>query len=201
MENGLRTLNIASLNPDSMKEPTTQQDITKALTENKIPIAMAQETRIVKNMNYRMDNYRIITSAAGKNKDANVVTGGTSVMIHGSIQQNIIQIKRQSSSRALRVTLGQEKATMPIHAISTYAPHSGHNEETRQQHWQDVQELLSKTRKQHLIIWGDDANGQLGNRNKAEDTKHTKQAGQTQSIIGPYTKASRTQKEMGQTST
>merc|ERR1712112_250354 len=126
----------------------------------------------------------------------NVVTGGTAVMIHESIRQNIIQIKRQSS-RAIMVTIDQDKAIMPIHVISTYAPHIGHNEETRQQHWQDVQELLNKTSKQHLIIWGADANGQLGNRNKAEDTKHTKQAGQTQSIIGPYTKANQTEKGNG----
>merc|ERR1712112_425248 len=121
----------------------------------------------------------------------NVVTGGTAVMIHESIQQNFIQIKRQSS-RVMRVTLDQDKAIMPIHVISTYAPHSGHNEETRQQHWQDVQELLNKTRKQHLIIWGADTNGQLGNRNKTDDIKHTRQAGQVQSIIGPYAKAKQT---------
>ena len=72
-------------------------------------------------------------------------------MIRESIQQNIIQIKRKSS-RAIRVTLDQGKAIMPIHVISTYAPHSGHNEETRQRR-QDVQELLNKTSKQHLIIW------------------------------------------------
>ena len=105
-------------------------------------------------------------------------------MIHESIQRNIIQIKRQSS-RAIRVTLDQGKAIMPIHVISTYAPHSGHSEETRQQHWQDVQELLNKTSKQHLIIWGADANGQLGNRNKTVEVRHKRHAGQVQNIIGP----------------
>ena len=73
-------------------------------------------------------------------------------MLYESIQQNVIQIKRQSS-RALRVTIGQEKATMPIQVISTYAPHSGREEEVRKHHWEDVNELLSKTSKQHLIIW------------------------------------------------
>ena len=165
MENGLRTLNIASLNPDSFKEHTTQQDIINELTKKKIHIATLQETNVTKDLNYQKDNYRIITSAAGKNEETKTVTGGVAIMIHESIQQNIIQIKRQSS-RAMRVTLDQDKAAMPIHIISTYAPHSGHREETRQQHWQEVQELLSKTSKQHLIIWGADANGQLGSRGK-----------------------------------
>ena len=91
-------------------------------------------------------------------------------MIHGSIQQNAIQIKRQSS-RAIGVTSDQAKATMPIQIISTYSPHSGHKEETRQQHWSDLNELLSKTSKQHLIIWGADANGQIGNNEKTNEAK------------------------------
>ena len=153
MEGGLRTLNIASLNPDSMKETTIQQEIINGLTKNKMHIAMIQETHIAKDLNYMIDNYRIITSAAEKNKETGVITGGTAIMIHESIQQNVIQIKRQSS-RSLRVTLEQAKATMPIQVISTYAPQSGHKEETRQQHWNDANELLNKTSKQHLIIWG-----------------------------------------------
>ena len=64
-------------------------------------------------------------------------------MISESIQQNIIHIKRRGS-RVTRAALDQDKAAMPIHIISTYAPHIGHNEETWQQRWQDVQELLNK---------------------------------------------------------
>ena len=134
MENGFRTLNIASLNPDSFKEETTQQEIISELTKRQIHIAAIRETRITANLNYKKDSYRIITASSDKNKETNTVTGGVAILIHESIQQNIIQIKRQGS-RAIRVTLGQEKAAMPIHIISTYAPHSGHGEETRQKHW------------------------------------------------------------------
>ena len=94
-------------------------------------------------------------------------------MIHESLQKNIMQIRRQSS-RFLRVTLDHDKAKMPIHVISTYAPHNGHAEETKQRHWEDVQELLSKTRKQRLIIWGADSNGQLGHKDKTEEAKYEK---------------------------
>ena len=37
MENGFRTLNVASLNPDSFKEQTTQQEIINELTKKKDP--------------------------------------------------------------------------------------------------------------------------------------------------------------------
>ena len=46
LENGFRTLNIASLKPDSFKEQTTQQEITSELTKRKIHLATIQETRI-----------------------------------------------------------------------------------------------------------------------------------------------------------
>ena len=76
MEDGLRTLNIASLNPDTMKEIEMQQGIINELTKNKIHIAMIQETHITKDLNYMMGNYRIITSAAERNNETGVVTGG-----------------------------------------------------------------------------------------------------------------------------
>ena len=120
-------------------------------------------------------------------------------MIHESIKQNIIRIKRQSN-RALRVALGQENAKMPIHVISTYAPRSGHNVETRQQHWQDVQELLNKTRKQHLLIWGEDANGQLGNRNKKTQNIQDKQH-KYEVSLGPIPEQAKQKKEMEPTYT
>ena len=160
MGNGLRTLNIASTNPDALKGKETQQEIINNLARNKIHTATIQETQITMDLIYAMDNYRIITAAAEKHKEAGIVTGGAAKIIHESLHQNITQINRQSS-RALRVTLGHRKAKMPTHILSTYAPRSGHAGEFKKHHWADVQELLSKSRRRHLILWGADASGQL----------------------------------------
>ena len=175
MENGLRTLNIASLNPDLMKGKETQQEIINNLTRNKIQIAMIQETHIVTDLSYMMDNYRVITTAAEKHKETGTVTGGTAILIHESLQQNITQITRRRS-RAMRVTLGHFKAKMPIHILPTYAPHNGYSEEIKNQHWENVQELLNKTCKRHLIIWGAHANGQLGNKDKTDEGSTAKKS-------------------------
>ena len=153
MGNGPRTLNIASLNPDSMKGEETQQEITNKLTRNKIHIAMIQETNISEDRIRIKGIYRIITAASERHKGTGIATGGTAIMIHESLQKNITQIVRQSS-RAVKVTQHHHKAKMPTQIISTYAPHNGHNEEVRNQHWEDVQELLNKTCKRHLIYGG-----------------------------------------------
>ena len=142
-----------------------------------------------------MGNYRVITAAAGKNEETGIFTGGTSIMVHGSIQKNIAQITRQRR-RVLRVTLGQAKSKMPIHIISTYAPHNGHTEATKRIRWGDVKELLNKTCSRHLIIWVAVANGQIGNRNHEEEEKYAKKEHDDQRVIGPYAKARKPEKEM-----
>ena len=46
MENGLRTLNIASLNPDSIRAREMQQELVKSLEKNKIHLAAIQVKHI-----------------------------------------------------------------------------------------------------------------------------------------------------------
>ena len=99
------------------------------------------------------------------------------------MQQYITQITRQSS-RVLKVTLGRRNSWMPIQILPTYAPHNGHAEADRRQHWGKVKELLNKTCKRRVIIWCADANGhrerKRGKREKCitEKDAHRK--------IGPY---------------
>ena len=63
MAKGLRTLNIASLNPDSIRGKEMQREIVKGPTKNKIHLEAIQETHITRDCNYMIDNYRVITEA------------------------------------------------------------------------------------------------------------------------------------------
>ena len=112
-------------------------------------------------------------------------------MIHGSLRQHIAKITGQRS-RALRVTLDRAKSKMPIHIISTYSPRNGRKEEARRKHWEDAKERLNKTCRRRRILWGSDANGQMGSRNQEE--KYATKENADRRIIGPYTKASKTEK-------
>ena len=69
MENWLRAMNIAILNPDSLKEEQMQRDIIKDLTRNKIHIADIRETHIIQDSDYLLDNYRIVTTAPAKSAE------------------------------------------------------------------------------------------------------------------------------------
>ena len=125
MENGLGALDIASLDPCSMREKEIQREIEKGLTENKIHIEAIQETHITQDRSYMMGNYRIVTASSNKSAETGIVTGGTAIAIRESLRRHITQIIRQSS-RSPRVALGHVRSKMHIRIITTYAPHNGH---------------------------------------------------------------------------
>ena len=75
MGNGIRTMNMSSINPDSVKEEQTQRDIIKNLTRRKIHIAAIQETHIAHDRDYIMGNYRVVTAAGNKREDISTTWG------------------------------------------------------------------------------------------------------------------------------
>ena len=75
MKNGLRTMNIAILNPDSMEEGRTQRDIIEDLAPSKIHIEAIQETNITQYRGYLLDNDRIVTESSGKSAETGAVQG------------------------------------------------------------------------------------------------------------------------------
>ena len=161
MANGLRTMNIASLNPDSTKEGQMRRDISKNLTRNKLHVAAIQETHMTQDRDYLIGNYRVITASTTKREETGVAHGGTAIMIHASMEKYITQIARQSS-RVGQVTTGRKNSKMPIDILTTYAPHTGHTEADRNQRWGEVKEIMNKTCKRHMVTWRADANGKIG---------------------------------------
>ena len=146
-------MNIASLRPDSTTQEQTPRDIAMRLTRNKMHISFTQETHIVRDIDYLVGNYRSITSSSAQREQ----TWGTArriinydTWIHGSMQQYITQIARQSS-RALRVTLDRTNSNMHIQILTTYAPHNGHTED-RKQSWEAAQAIMNKICKRQMII-------------------------------------------------
>ena len=65
MEIGIRTINIAGLTRDSIKEKQAQRDIIKNLTRKWIHFAEIRETQIIQDIAYTLGNYREITSERG----------------------------------------------------------------------------------------------------------------------------------------
>ena len=159
MESGIRTINIASLIPDSMEAAQTQRGIIKNLNMNKIHIAAVHEARITQDGNYILDKYRFSTSSASERKTTGVVQGGTAVMIREIKHRCVAQISRRSS-RVLRETIDRKNSKMPIQTLSTDQPRIVHKED-RLHHWKDVNEITNKTCNRHMTIWCADANGQL----------------------------------------
>jgi len=92
-------------------------------------------------------------------------------------------------NRILKITLDRPETHTPLTIIETYAPHQGYSNHEKNKHWEAVHKTLTETPRQHMTIWGADANGQLG-REKNQPEKYDK-------IIGPHTNNSSPEKGNG----
>ena len=95
-----------------------------------------QETHIPNDHNYKFNGYRILTTKANTEHIATtgLPIGGVSILIHGDLEQHIVQIKR-IDRRITQVTLHFPKSYMPLAIVCTYAPHQGSGQKEQKEHW------------------------------------------------------------------
>ena len=123
MKEGNRSLSIASINPDNFAHEITQTEITEMLLRKKIHIAAIQETHIPRDLNYKLNGYRIITSAAiretnlsekHENTNRGLPNAGVAILIHEELEHHVVNIQR-IDGRIIKVTLHSKKLTYPAH--------------------------------------------------------------------------------------
>jgi len=111
-----------------------------------------------------------------------------SIAVHQEMAPHISTIQR-IDNRILKITLDHPETHTPLTIIATYAPHQGYSNHEKNKHWEAVHKTLTETPRQHMAIWGADANGQLG-REKNQPEKYDK-------IIGPHTNKTSPEKGNG----
>ena len=130
MQEGNRSISIVSINPDNFILQKTQLGITEMLLKNKIHIAAIQETHIPRDLNYKINGYRIITTAATQeNKEHDhpnrgLPTAGVAILVHEELEHHIVNLKR-INERIMQLTLHSKHSHTPLTILCTYAPHGG----------------------------------------------------------------------------
>ena len=182
---GERTLKVVSLNPDSMNRECIDNIIRK-MKKQKIHIACVQETKCTRNLSYKVEGFKILSTAAitGKNGSPD---GGAAIIVNDTLAPMIRKVVRYNE-RVIQVTLQNAAHDIPVNIISIYAPHNGHAIEKRKLFWKEVNKNLMNVHKKGIVICGIDANGQLGAGNNG--TKHER-------TIGMWTNAKATEKGNG----
>jgi len=122
-----------------------KQDITQQLLKRKIHIATIQETHIPYNSSQKINEYRIINSAAipnPKKTPEHDIPGkyiaGVAIAIHQEMERQISSIGR-IDHRILKIALDHQKTQTPVTILKTYAPHSGYKPAEKTAHWEKVQ--------------------------------------------------------------
>ena len=182
---GERTLKVVSLNPDSMNRECVDNIIRK-MKKQKIHIACVQETKCTRNLSYKVEGFKILSTAAitGKNGSPD---GGAAIIVNDTLAPMIRKVIRHNE-RVIQVTLQNAAHDIPVNIISIYAPHNGHAIEKRKLFWKEVNNNLTNVHKKGIVICGIDSNGQLGAGNNG--TRHER-------TIGMWTNAKNTEKGNG----
>ena len=178
---GHRTLNVISVNPDSLNK-TALTNILAAMTKRQIHIAAIQETHIQRDQDYYIGHYRIISTKAEKreNDQGNVTyVGGVSTILDITLADKVKTINR-ITQRITYVTLDTKNNPIPVTILNTYAPHSGYTIIEKGKYWEEVKKTYKNISKHHLTIWATDNNGQLGRPKTTTKSR-------VENIIGPHT--------------
>ena len=128
---GHRTLNIISLNPDSLNDERLNDTIIQ-MERRKTHIAGVQETHITRNLTRTLPNgYYLITSAATanlRNKKTPHFTpiGGVAIILEPDLAKFVTTIQ-PISNRILLITLDSLNTPCPVTVLVTYAPHNGYS--------------------------------------------------------------------------
>ena len=112
-----------------------------------------------------------------------------SATIHTSTQKRIQQIAR-IDHRLLKIELKSAKSTDPATILTSYEPHKGYKHEIRNQHWRKLGQVSRHIPEKRLVLWLDDANGEICHRDKTSP--------EIAKIIGTNTTAETAEKEMGE---
>ena len=78
---------------------------------------------------------------------------------------------------------------MPIHVISTYAPRSGRKEGKLNNTDKVRMRYQMEHAKKHRIIWGEDAIGQIGTKERDKTNKLKEATERIKQIVGTYTRS------------
>jgi len=165
------------------------------LLRNNIRIASIQETHIPRDLNYKLNGYRIITTAAmQENKEhyrpnRGLSDAGVAIHVHEELEHHIVNIKR-IDARIMQLALHSKQSHTPLTILCTYAPHGGKTKVSQNEQWGKVRQTLQETSNRHLLIWRSGANGQLGTQNTIEHGGCK--------IVGPHVKQEKQKKEMGE---
>ena len=136
----------------------------------KADIVCIQETHNVITEDKWIGNFRYISNAAksiNNNKNEKGI-GGIAIMIKEDWYQNIEKITRHSN-RSIQIALNTGDKNKKLQILNTYAPHMGYGKEDRDEYWKETKGILKQIKKDDILVWTTDNNGQIARKDQNND--------------------------------
>ncbi|XP_071680971.1 uncharacterized protein [Lolium perenne] len=94
---------------------------------------------------------------------------GVGILVNKSLRDGVVDVKRQGDRMILvKLVVGD----LVLNVISAYAPQVGHNESTKRQFWEGLEDLVRRVPIGEKLFIGGDLNGHVGTYNTGFERVH-----------------------------
>ena len=182
LDYGNRTLNIASINPDSLRTKEAKNTLINTINALRIDIACMQETHNERIDSEQIENYTIFYGGCDCVKlskkinthdnepieesiiGPNSYKAGVAIVLRNDLTHLIKNIFRISSRiMELRIQTGKKVANISI--LNTYAPRNNYPNTQIYDYWALVNSHIPNIPHKLIRIWCTDNNGQVSQNN------------------------------------
>ena len=94
---------------------------------------------------------------------------GVGILVNKSLRDGVVDVKRQGDRMILvKLVVGD----LVLNVISAYAPQVGHNESTKREFWEGLEDLVRRVPIGEKLFIGGDLNGHVGTSNTGFERVH-----------------------------
>lgn len=94
---------------------------------------------------------------------------GVGILVNKSLRDGVVDVKRQGDRMILvKLVVGD----LVLNVISAYAPQVGHNESTKREFWEGLEDLVRRVPTGEKLFIGGDLNGHVGTSNTGFERVH-----------------------------
>ncbi|XP_056695703.1 uncharacterized protein [Spinacia oleracea] len=152
------TWNIASLTGRLVK-------VVEVMRRRRINILCLQETKWVGNKAREIAPWGYKLWYSGKTRGRN----GVGILIDREYIDDLVDVSRKSDRiMSIKLVIGDEVVTI----VSAYAPQVALDASTRQEFWEDLEEVVQSVPRSEKLIIGGDLNGHVGSSRDGFESIH-----------------------------
>ncbi|XP_021846821.1 uncharacterized protein [Spinacia oleracea] len=140
-------------------------EVVEVMRRRRINILCLQETKWIGNKAREIAPWGYKLWYSGKTRGSN----GVGILIDQEYIDDVVDVSRKSDRiMSIKLVIGDEVVTI----VSAYAPQAGLDDSTREEFWEDLEEVVQRVPRSEKLIIGGDLNGHVGSSRDGFESIH-----------------------------